>query len=264
MSTVNITTTNNTVSIQDINQTISITDNNQNTTTVIPQPTVNIVEVNTPGPQGPQGPSINTSSFATTGSNIFIGNQSITGSLNILGSSYINNRPVSYGLFAQTGSSLPITNTTIETSILDGGIGTLSVPANGFQIGDSFHAKLFGHLTCNNNVTLQFKIKTANIILADTGLITLNAVTDRRWNLDIFFTIRALGPAGIASIISGGVFTYVQNSGGATQQGTDFSVINSTTFDTTVSNTLNITAQWGTSSSGNIIYSELFTLTKIT
>jgi hypothetical protein len=54
-----------------------------------------IIEVITQGPQGPVGPqgplgSINTSSFATTGSNTFIGNQIITGSISLSGSSPIS------------------------------------------------------------------------------------------------------------------------------------------------------------------------------
>jgi hypothetical protein len=39
--------------------------------------------------------------------------------------------------------------------------------------------------------------------------------------------------------------------------------VNNTTFDTTVSNALNVTAQWGTASSGNNIYSDIFILNKI-
>jgi len=84
MSTVNINTTNNTVSVIDTNQTVFVTDNNKSTTVSITQPNTNVVQVNTPGPQGSQGGSgtpINTGSFATTGSNVFIGNQIITGSL---------------------------------------------------------------------------------------------------------------------------------------------------------------------------------------
>lgn len=45
-----------------------------------------IIEVITQGPQGPvgpQGPSISTGSFATTGSNTFVGNQIISGSFDI-------------------------------------------------------------------------------------------------------------------------------------------------------------------------------------
>jgi hypothetical protein len=89
MSTVNINTTNNTVSVIDTNQTVFVTDNNKSTTVSITQPNTNVVQVNTPGPQGSQGGSgtpINTGSFATTGSNVFDGNQIITGSVNVSGS----------------------------------------------------------------------------------------------------------------------------------------------------------------------------------
>lgn len=53
---------------------------------LISQDVTSIVVINTPGPQGPIGPigstsSINTSNLATTGSNTFIGNQTITGSV---------------------------------------------------------------------------------------------------------------------------------------------------------------------------------------
>ena len=46
--------------------------------------------------------------------------------------------PLNYGLYNQTGSSTPITNTLTETSLLDGGAGTLSVPANGFTAGADY------------------------------------------------------------------------------------------------------------------------------
>ncbi len=70
-----------------------------NTVNVIPDQNSTIVEVITPGPQGPQGEqgppgpsgSIDTGSFATTGSNQFNGNQIITGSLIISGSSTLTN-----------------------------------------------------------------------------------------------------------------------------------------------------------------------------
>jgi hypothetical protein len=106
MSTVNINTENNTVSIQDINQEISVTDNNKNTTVSIPQTNTNIVQVNTPGPQGPVGPvgtgggsSIDTGSFATTGSNIFYGNQIINNGGISLGGQADGNQTIAIGDF---------------------------------------------------------------------------------------------------------------------------------------------------------------------
>lgn len=167
----------------------------------------------------------------------------------------------SVGLFTQTTSSTPVTNTITETSLISTGVGSLSVPANGFSVGDSFHAKLIGHISCNNTATVRFRIKSGSVVLADTGVIALNTSTSKHWEMNIYFTIRSLGAAGVASIASGGIFSYIRNSG-TNFEGTNFSIINNTTFDTTVLNTLNVTAEWGAANAANIIYSEIFTLSR--
>jgi hypothetical protein len=165
------------------------------------------------------------------------------------------------GLYTQTAPSTRITNTTVESSLLDGGVGTLSVPANGFKVGDSFYAVLTGHVSSVNNHTLRIRIKSDGIVLADTGTITMAASTSKHWKLDVYFTIRTIGGSGVASIATGGSFVYTKDASNAFE-GTNFSTETSTGFNTTVANTLVITAQWGTANIGDIIYSELFTLTK--
>lgn len=164
-------------------------------------------------------------------------------------------------LYTQTNSSAPISNTLVETSLLDGGLGTLTVPANMFKVGDSFHAVATGHITAVNNHTLQIKIKAGSIVLADTGIITLSGATDKHWKLEIEFTVRALGVSGVASIVTGGTFFYTKDASG-TFEGTNFSKETTSGFDTTINNTLSVTAQWGTASTGDSIYSEIFTLNK--
>ena len=91
-----------------------------------------------------------------------------------LNSYYAN--PLGYlrGLYAQTVSSTPITNTILESDVISTGVGSLSIPANGFKVGDSFHAKLIGHLSCNSSATIRFRIKAGTIILADTGVVALD------------------------------------------------------------------------------------------
>jgi hypothetical protein len=167
----------------------------------------------------------------------------------------------SYGLYTQTASSTPVTNTTTETSLLDGGVGTLTVPANGFKVGNSFHAILTGYISSVNNHTLRIRIKTDGIVLADTGVITMAGATGRHWKLEIYFTIRTLGASGVASIATGGTFMYTKNAS-TNFEGTNFSTETTTGFDTTISNTLSITAQWGQTNTGDSIYSEIFTLNK--
>jgi hypothetical protein len=101
-------------------------------------------------------------------------------------------------LYTQTSSSTPVTNTTTEKSLLDGGVGTLTVPANGFKVGDSFHAVLTGHISSVNNHTLHIRIKSDGIALADTGVMTMAASTTKHWKLEVEFVIRAIGVSGVA------------------------------------------------------------------
>jgi hypothetical protein len=176
-------------------------------------------------------------------------------------SSVVTSLTSNYGLFNQTGSSTPVTNTTDELTLLDGGVGTLSVPANGFKKGDAFHVILTGDISAVNNNTLQIRIKADGVVLADTGTITLAGTTNKDWELEIYFSINEVGAAGVASIATGGNFNYIKDAGGALE-GTVFSFINNTTFDTTISNTLEITAQWGAANVGNSIFSQICTLNK--
>lgn len=166
--------------------------------------------------------------------------------------------PTVYGLFAQTGSSTPVSGTTVETSIIGSGTGTLSVPSNGFRVGDSFSAKLNGHISCVGSATIQIRVKANSVLLGDTGVIALDTTTGKHWQLDLNFTIRSIGSVG--SIASFGSFGYIKNSG-LNYEGSNFVTI--TPLDTTILNTINITAEWNTNNSGNSIYSDIFVLNKI-
>lgn len=167
------------------------------------------------------------------------------------------------GLFAQTANSTPVTATTVESSLVNGGVGSLNIPANGFVVGDSFNGELSGVMNAANNQTIRIRVKTGSVVLLDSGVQTLtNSIIDDIWTLSIDFTIRQIGAAGVASIASFGRFSYAKTNN-ATVQSFGMNTINSTTFDTTVSNTLNVTVQWGSNNAGNSIYTDVFVLNKI-
>ena len=171
--------------------------------------------------------------------------------------------PTNYGLFSQTGNSTIITNTTVESSLINGGVGSLTVPANGFKVGDSFRAVFGGVMNANNNQTIRIRVKAGAVILLDSLAQNLgSSVINDVWSLNIDFTIRAIGSAGVASIVSLGAFHYAKTNN-ASVQGFGFNVVNNTTFDTTISTTLDVTAEWGAASAGNNIYSDIFILNKI-
>lgn len=167
------------------------------------------------------------------------------------------------GLFAQTEDSIPVTATDVESSLIGNGVGSLSIPPNYFSIGDSFNAFMEGGISCLSSSTLHIHVRTSNgVILSDTGIIDMNATTSKYWTLSLQFTVRAVGEAGVASISSGGIFSYIQNASNNFDAFV-LSNINNTTFDTTISNTLLVTAQWNTNSASNSIFSRNFTLNKI-
>jgi len=167
-----------------------------------------------------------------------------------------------YGLFAQTANSATITATTSELTLIDGGVGSLSVPANGFAVGDSFRVDMGGVMSAQNNNTIRIRLKAGSVVLGDSGPLTMPSITNQVWMLSVNFTIRSIGAAGTASIVALAQFHILKLASG-TQQGFAWNTVNSTTFDTTISNTLNITAQFSSNNANNSIYSDIFVLNKI-
>jgi hypothetical protein len=167
-----------------------------------------------------------------------------------------------YGLYAQTSLGTLITNTTVETSLIGTGVGTLTVPANGFNVGDSFTAKICGSLSCANNETIHIRVKSDGNVIADAGVFQMKITTNKFFELIIEFTVTKIGGLGVAELFVNGQYSYNQNAN-TNLDGVNFALVSNTTFNTTVSNVLSITAQWGASNVANKIQSQNFVLNKI-
>ncbi len=161
-----------------------------------------------------------------------------------------------FGLFSQTAQGPTVTNTTTENDILGTGVGSLSIPANGFQIGNSFHAKIGGTISAQNGDEITIRVKNGANVLASTGLIALEPVTGLAWEIEIDFTIRTIGSTG--QIFTNGNFAYNRNTGSL--EGFVFSDVQ--TIDTTVSSTLMVTAEWNQAKTQDIIFTDMTTLYK--
>jgi hypothetical protein len=180
------------------------------------------------------------------------------------GKTIVTINETNYGIYAQTANSTIITATTTESTLIGTGVGTLSVPANGFFVGASFRGDFGGVLNTANNQTIRIRVKTAaGVIFLDSGVQNISgSVSNGIWTLTINFTIRQIGGVNVASIVSSGRFTYAKTVNG-TVEGFGLNTINSTTFDTTILNTLEVTAQFGSNNAGNSMYSDIFVLNKI-
>ena len=189
----------------------------------------------TSGTNGISGTSGTNGISGTSGSSGVTGAAGTSGVSGTSGTSPTVPGSISYGLFAQTANSTIITNTTTESSLINGGVGTLSVPANGFSIGDSFRAVFGGIVTSTNNQTIRIRVKSGSVIFLDSGAQSITNITNNVFTLNIDFTIRQLGAAGVASIVTLGGFHYTKTVNGVVE-GFAFNTVNSTTFDTTINN----------------------------
>ena len=157
--------------------------------------------------------------------------------------------PVKYnpGLYAQTINGPTISNTLVESSIVGSGIGNLTVPGNIFKVGDSYHAKIGGVISTQNNHEITVKAKSDGTVLATTL---------QSWELEIDFTIAAIGTTG--SIKTNGNFIFNRNTGNYI--GIAFN--DTEVLDTTIDQTLDITVQWNQEDISDAIFSHQFVLYK--
>ena len=166
-----------------------------------------------------------------------------------------------YGLAALTTNALPVANTTTALTLLNGTIaGTLTLLPDSLVVGDSFKLSLAGIITSVPSNDISISIKTLDgIVLAEFVNLSIGpSVSNSRWNLEATLTVRAIGAASTAAIATSAIFSSNFNAGG-----TLFGSVNSTTFDTTIANTLVVTAKWATASLTSFIYTQTFTLNKV-
>jgi hypothetical protein len=198
--------------------------------------------------------------YLLTGTDLFCGNNDIRqcGNLEV---STINGITPSSGLFMGTSDGVLITATTAETSLLPATfVGSLTVPANGFQIS-SYHLVLAGNFSSNNGDNLTIRLKSNGTTLG-TVVVPLNNSSGSSFEVEVDFQIRAVGGAGVADILSNFDFTYNQSGGGGAFVGERSISQNNTTFDTTISNTLAVTAQFSSTSVNNSIQTRVSKLTQ--
>ena len=174
----------------------------------------------------------------------------------------INGRTPSGGLYAGTSDGTLITGTTTETSILPlSSVGGLTIPANAFVQGESFHFVCSGSFSSNNGDTATLRVKANGTSLGDI-IVSLTGSSNEFFEIEIDFTIRQIGGVGIGDIVSNIDFTY-SDAGATSWRGSRNVSVNNTTFDTTISNTLDVTCQFSSTSANNSIQTRQATLGQV-
>jgi hypothetical protein len=173
----------------------------------------------------------------------------------------VSNTIPSPGLFSQITNGPLITYASGQTSVISSGVGTLSVPANGFKVGDSFKLVIHGDMTSGNNSNLRIRLNNNGVPIEDIT-ITLISTTNEHFNLETTFVVRAIGQAGTAKLLSTGFFAYTKTANQESRS-IHFDTLDSTNFNTTINSQLDITFQWLTNNSTNSVFVQSLNLYKI-
>lgn len=164
------------------------------------------------------------------------------------------------GLYSQIVQSATI-NTTGEQTLIGSGVGSLLVDRDVFQVGDSFHGKIGGKINATGGggrSEITINVKAGSTILASTGVFDLDTATNGGWELELDFTIATIGASG--TICTNGNFCYNKD---ANREVFGHIFQDVQPIDTTIPNTLNITAEWNVLNTGDDIYSANFVLYKV-
>ena len=159
-----------------------------------------------------------------------------------------------YLAFTQTADRT-IANTVTETTLFNGGIGTLTFPANFWYVGRTVRVTISGDFADTGTPTGDVKIKFGATTLSDSTAIAFTALSGmEQWYLDVLITCRTTGATG--TLETNVIFEYETTTGSSPIQRYDIAGT-STVIDTTASGAIDATFQWGTASASNTLTSEI-------
>jgi len=164
---------------------------------------------------------------------------------NIIGLDLINGIQPSGGVYSNPTSN-NYAGATTETDILTGTeYGTKTIPADEFVAGSLYSLKIGGEFDATNNDVFTIRV-VSNLGLGSEAefvnipiTITDTNLTNRYFELEIDFSVRTTGIAGVASIVTNGSFDYYNTNN--LKKGTGINNVNNTTFNTEIDNTLSVT-----------------------
>jgi hypothetical protein len=155
-------------------------------------------------------------------------------------------------LFVATGTADIVTNTVAETPFTQ----QFVVPANLLQVGDRIVIRAAGTITGHNSTdTLNVKLYIGNIVVASTGAVQ-NAANDI-----FYFECEVV----VRSITSAGTIVATGEVGDGTP-GTATEkpfLLQSSTLDSTIAETIKLTATWSVASAADIVRLDVLNIDRL-
>jgi hypothetical protein len=145
-------------------------------------------------------------------------------------------------LFNQTVDKT-VADSTAETGILSAGRGVKLLPADLLQVGSVIRLSLTGYVSTTGTPDLTVRVKLSGVELASTGANALgSSITDVGWRMWVDIVCRVDGASG--EVVTNGLVRLGADLFGLVKT-------TATTIDTTVSQWVEVTAEWGTQSASN-------------
>jgi hypothetical protein len=166
------------------------------------------------------------------------------------------------GPLVSANSSVPAGNTIASTAAETAFNSSYTIPANSLSVGDVLRVKVYGvYSTDTIAPTIIGKVKFGSVVMLTTGTINslVGTSSNLGWWAEAEFIVQSIGASG--AIEAQG---YAEFATAATT-GLSVNLTNTAakTVDTTVSQAITVTIQWGTSSAANTISLREFTVEKL-
>lgn len=143
-------------------------------------------------------------------------------------------------------SSVTVANTLTETTLLT---ANPTLPTNFFVAGKSIEIYLAGVHSAVSNPNIRIRVKLGSTTILDTTALACGNSTNALCEIKAIITCRSVGSSG--TVIGQGLYTEM---GGGASSG-DFPMTNTatTTINTTTTQSLSVTLEWGTASASNTL-----------
>lgn len=167
------------------------------------------------------------------------------------------------GKYSQT-QVVTVTNTTVETSLTNNGTatsyGNLMIPPNYVEVGDVLNVLIAGGVeTKNQSQELTLRLRSNGTLLHTSNPIDLASVANQwpvRWNLTM--QVKSIGVAG--QLFCNSLLSYQQYQ---SNDGQAWSSNSTSTLDSTILHTLDLSAQWSIADPNNIFTCDMIVMNKV-
>jgi len=147
-------------------------------------------------------------------------------------------------LFTQT-ASVTIANTTVATSVLSTGVGSVTLPANLLSIGTQIRMRVAGFHSSTGNPSITVVLKLGATTIATSAAITGGNGSNDGFLIFLDMTCRTAGVSG--TVIAQGQYQELHSNGGIG----GVTALAPVTINTTIAQTIDVTFKWGAADAGN-------------